>query len=147
MHNLIFSFVIVRHSAQVPLFYDKLVDHGRNRLEWINHLRYRGFHFSLLTQSWLYHLRHSSQEVTGSRAYQNSMIFENRESELSEKYQGHWMLPLCNIKTESHSSPSSMSVTKVIEKPGREKVKKLSRDEEIVRKFAKRREQLKNKKH
>ena len=57
------------------------------------------------------------------------------------------MLPLCNMKTEGHSSSSTTSVTKFIEKPEREKVKKLSRDEEIARKFAKRREQFKNKKH
>ena len=51
----------------MPLFYTYLQDFGKNRLEWINHLRFKGFHFSLLGQSWLVHLRHRQSSLAVKR--------------------------------------------------------------------------------
>lgn len=138
--------MIVRRSSHVPPFFDKFLDHGMNRLEWINHLRFRGFHFSLFTQSWLYHLRHSSPDTSGPITSQNDKILKIRESELFELYKGQWMLPVCGMTTENHPNPVGMSVKEFLEKKERDKSKMSTRDKEIAERFAKRREYLKSKK-
>ena len=143
-------FVIVKKTDNVPSFYDKFEDFGRNRLEWFNHLRFRGFNFSLLSASWMYHLKHATSQAAAQ--YEpaksvNEKIWQIRESELFELFKERKMLPLCGQITESHPNPVGMSVERFLEKKDRDernsKSYMNSKDREIAEKFKKRMAYLK----
>ena len=52
------SFLIVAKTQQLPRFNPTFIDYGYNRVEWVAHLRYAGYRFSVLSQAWGFHLRH-----------------------------------------------------------------------------------------
>ena len=146
------SFVIVKKTSAVPAFYTRLQDFGKNRLEWLTHLRFSGFHFALRGQSWLYHLRHrqsSLAERYDQKKDINGKIMRIREAELSEQYKGVWRLPLCGVSEQAYSNPYGMSVEQLLEREEREQQKSQSpaykRDKEIMEKFAKRKKNKRKK--
>lgn len=59
---LLSSFVIVSKTA-LPQFDDNFVDYGYNKVQWITLLRYSGFKFSVLSNSWAFHMRHNPYVV------------------------------------------------------------------------------------
>lgn len=145
-------FVIVRKSKEIPVFYEHLKDFGNNRLEWINHLRFKGFEFNLLSRSWLYHLRHRQSAVAMSYDQKkdvNGKILQIREAELDQLYKGTWRLPLCNNAQEVYSNPTGMTVEQFLERKDMEEYVPQSasfkKDMELAQKFAKKREYLKRK--
>ena len=74
-----------------------------------------------------------------------------REAEEFEKYRGEWMVPVCGQTEESHPNPVGMTVEEFLEKQTQSqaqspKTKRLSRDQELAEKFAKKREFMKRKK-
>lgn len=134
----------------MPLFYTYLQDFGKNRLEWINHLRFKGFHFSLLGQSWLVHLRHRQSSLADHYDQKkdiNGKIIRIREAELDGMYKGAWRLPLCETQEAPYTNPFGFSVQQLLEREEREYQKSQSpsykRDKEIMEKFAKRRKMKK----
>jgi hypothetical protein len=146
--------VIVRKSSAVPAFYEKFSNYGKNRLEWVNHLRFRGFQFRLLSFSWLFHLRHRSVVQTSydPKKDNTASIFQILEWEHSEQYKDTWRIPLCNNMQESYSNPSGLTVDQFLEeKAKQEKEEKpdlsyiRESDRKIVEQFLKRRKQKKNK--
>ena len=152
-NSIINRFVIVRKSHEIPEFYEYLKDFGFNRLEWIIHLRFRGFEFNLLSQSWLYHVKHHQSQVAQNYDQKkdiNGKILQIREAELNSLYQGGWRLPLCKNTHESYSNPTGMTVQGLLEKVEQENYKPhthaIQKDMELAQKFAKKREYLKKKK-
>lgn len=142
--------MIVKKTKQLPPFFDKFENFGRNRLEWINHLRFRGFHFSLLSNSWLYHLKHTASQAAAQ--YEpgkniNEKIWQIRESEIFNQFKETSMIPVCGQTDESHPNPVGMTVKQFLEKQEREERNKKSymnsKDREIAEKFKKRKEYLK----
>ena len=132
---------MVRKSAEVPVFEEVMEDYGSNRLEWVNHLRLRGFKFSLLSQSWLYHLRHKPSRVspTSDRKQERNMkILQILGYERNQKYAGQWRLPLCSGE-ETYPDPG-MTVEQYLARVQREDERKKSesylKEQEIVKKFA-----------
>ena len=55
--GLISRFVIVS-KTNLPLFDEEFVDYGYNKIQWIALLRYSGYKFTVLSNSWAFHLRH-----------------------------------------------------------------------------------------
>ena len=51
-------FVIVS-TTNLPLFDEEFVDYGYNKIQWISLLRYSGYKFTVLSNSWAFHMRHS----------------------------------------------------------------------------------------
>lgn len=51
-------FLIVAKTQQLPRFNPTFIDYGYNRIEWVAHLRYAGYRFSVLSHAWGFHLRH-----------------------------------------------------------------------------------------
>ena len=152
-HLLTYRFVIVKKSPEVPLFFEYLKDYGNNRLEWINHLRFKGFEFNLLSQSWLYHVKHKPSALATNYDQKrdvNGKILQLRESELNELYKETWRLPLCNNAQESYGV-QTITVKKYLERIEMEEKKKQTesykKDMAIAQKFAKRREQRMKKKN
>ncbi len=47
------------NGEQLPSFNPAFVDYGYNRAEWVAHLRTSGFEFSVLSNAWAFHSRHS----------------------------------------------------------------------------------------
>ena len=136
-------FVLVRKSPSVPEFEEHMEDYGNNRLEWINHLRFRGFRFTLLSQSWLYHLRHKPSELSVNydrKRDVNSKILSIKEFEFSQQYKDNWRLPLCEGMEESYPNPG-MTLDKYLENIRREDSRKQSewylKDQRTIQKFAK----------
>lgn len=134
--------MVVRKSAAVPRF-EEVMDgcYDGNRLEWVNHLRLRGFRFTLLSQSWLYHLRHKparSSVDADRRQEANLKILQILGYERSQKYAGQWRLPLC-AGEESYPNPG-MTVEEYLSRMQREDQRKKSKsyleEEELKRKFA-----------
>ena len=97
----------MKKTKFVPAFFEKFVDYGQNRLEWVNHLRFRGFHFSLMSQGWLFHLKHTQSACAAKQPLRavNEKIEKIREAEEFEKYRGEWMVPVCGQTEESHPNP------------------------------------------
>ncbi|KAK8816770.1 hypothetical protein WA577_002167 [Blastocystis sp. JDR] len=50
--------LIVRNHDSLPAFNPSFIDYGFNRVEWVNHLRFSGYQFSVLSQGWAFHARH-----------------------------------------------------------------------------------------
>ena len=143
----------MKKTKFVPAFFEKFVDYGQNRLEWVNHLRFRGFHVSLMSQGWLFHLKHTQSASAAKQPLRavNEKIEKIREAEEFEKYRGEWMVPVCGQTEESHPNPVGMTVEEFLEKQTQSqaqspKTKRLSRDQELAEKFAKKREYMKRKK-
>ena len=135
----------MKKTNDIPQFYTHLQDFGKNRLEWLTHLRFKGFHFALLGQSWLYHLRHQQSSLAehyDQKKDINGKIMHIREAELSAMYKGTWRLPLCGVTEQEYTNPFGMTVEQLLEKEEREMQKIHSpaykRDREIMEKFAKR---------
>ena len=42
-------YVVVRKSPDLPRFDERFVNYAYNKVQWIEHLRYRGYRFSVLT--------------------------------------------------------------------------------------------------
>ena len=121
-------FVMVRKSEAVPAFEEALENHGSNRLEWVNHLRLRGFRFTLLSQSWLYHLRHKPMKTSlaaDKKQEVNMKILQILGYERNQKYAGQWRLPLCSGE-ENYPNPG-MTVEKYLNQLQLEDMRKKSK--------------------
>lgn len=46
-------------KTNLPLFDEEFVDYGYNKIQWISLLRYSGYRFTVLSNSWAFHMRHS----------------------------------------------------------------------------------------
>ena len=57
------SFLIVAKTPELPRFTPSFIDYGYNRMEWVAHLRYAGYRFSVLSQAWGFHLRHEKLQT------------------------------------------------------------------------------------
>ena len=44
-------YVMVRRTEQLPLFDERFINYGFNKVQWIENLRYLGFEFSVLSQA------------------------------------------------------------------------------------------------
>lgn len=44
-------YLMVRRSAFLPLFDDRFINYGYNKVQWVETLRWLGFQFALVTQS------------------------------------------------------------------------------------------------
>lgn len=137
-------FVMVRKSEAVPAFEEALENHGSNRLEWVNHLRLRGFRFTLLSQSWLYHLRHKPVKTSlaaDKKQEVNMKILQILGYERNQKYAGQWRLPLCSGE-ENYPNPG-MTVEKYLNQLQLEDMRKKSKayqeEQKIMEKFARKR--------
>ena len=49
---------MVRRSSHLPLFDERFINYGFNKVEWIETLRYRGFEFYILSQSFAFDIPH-----------------------------------------------------------------------------------------
>lgn len=53
-------YVMVRRTEQLPLFDERFINYGFNKVQWIENLRYLGFEFSVLSQAFAVDIPHSS---------------------------------------------------------------------------------------
>lgn len=51
-------YVVVKHTHHIPLFDERFQNYGFNKVQWIEHLRFRGFVFSVLSGGWGFDLPH-----------------------------------------------------------------------------------------
>ena len=51
---------MVRRTEQLPLFDERFINYGLNKVQWIENLRYLGFEFSVLSQAFAVDIPHSS---------------------------------------------------------------------------------------
>lgn len=51
-------YVMVKKNG-IPLFDERFINYGYNKVEWIEHLRYMGFEFHVLSQSYAVDMPHS----------------------------------------------------------------------------------------
>ena len=55
---IICSYVVVRKSNVLPLFDERFVNYAYNKVQWLEHLRYRGYAFSILTNGFAVDVPH-----------------------------------------------------------------------------------------
>ena len=134
----------MRKSEAVPAFEEALENYGSNRLEWVNHLRLRGFRFTLLSQSWLYHLRHKPAKTSlaaDKKQEVNMKILQILGYERNQKCAGQWRLPLCSGE-ESYPNPGT-TVEKYLNQLQLEDMRKKSKayleKQKLMEKFARKR--------
>jgi singapore isolate B (sub-type 7) whole genome shotgun sequence assembly, scaffold_0 len=51
-------YVVVRKSPDLPRFDERFVNYAYNKVQWIEHLRYRGYRFSVLTMGFAVDMPH-----------------------------------------------------------------------------------------
>ena len=51
-------YVMVKKTEHLPLFEEKFINYGYNKVEWIENLRYLGYEFYVLTQSFAVDIPH-----------------------------------------------------------------------------------------
>eukprot|EP00903_Cladosiphon_okamuranus_P017001 g15670.t1 len=51
-------YLVVRKSALLPAFDERFVGYGKNKIQWINHLRYSGFSFYVMPVNFVIHAPH-----------------------------------------------------------------------------------------
>lgn len=52
-------YVMVKKTKDLPLFDERFINYGFNKVEWIENLRYRGYEFHVLSQSYAIDMPHS----------------------------------------------------------------------------------------
>lgn len=57
---------MVRRSAFLPLFDDRFINYGYNKVQWVETLRWLGFQFALATQSFAVDVPHPPSEFAQS---------------------------------------------------------------------------------
>ena len=53
-------YVMMGRTEQLPLFDERFINYGFNKVQWIENLRYLGFEFSVLSQAFAVDIPHSS---------------------------------------------------------------------------------------
>ena len=48
--KLHYRYIFIRRSEHMPMFNELFFNYGRNKVEWIEHLRYIGYKFAILVQ-------------------------------------------------------------------------------------------------
>lgn len=79
-------FVIVS-KTNLPQFDEEFVDYGYNKIQWITLLRYSGYRFSVLSNTWAFHLRHSPFVLNAVLLAYRS-IYQIRSTEKSDPTKG-----------------------------------------------------------
>ena len=85
-------YVMVRRTEHLPLFDERFINYGFNKVQWIEHLRYLGYEFSVLSQAFAIDIPHPSWElagtVTGRSGYakEYSKGFKERNVEMLQLY-------------------------------------------------------------
>ena len=73
------SFLIVAKTPELPRFTPSFIDYGYNRMEWVAHLRYAGYRFSVLSQTWGFHLRHERYSTFSEIIFRSFYALKSRE--------------------------------------------------------------------
>lgn len=55
---LINSYIIVRKTPEMPRFDERFANYAFNKVQWIEHLRYRGYVFWVVTDAFGYDIPH-----------------------------------------------------------------------------------------
>ena len=58
-------YVMVRRTAFLPLFDERFINYGFNKVQWIENLRYFGYEFSVLSQAYAVDIPHSLSFLWG----------------------------------------------------------------------------------
>ncbi|CAN0462058.1 unnamed protein product, partial [Ascophyllum nodosum] len=56
-------YLVVRKSAILPAFDERFTGYGKNKIQWINHLRYSGFSFYVMPVNFVIHAPHPKSEA------------------------------------------------------------------------------------
>ena len=101
-------FLIVAKTPELPRFTPSFIDYGYNRMEWVAHLRYAGYRFSVLSQAWGFHLRHEksfyalksrekSDPTKGKRGGPDTAkMFEKVLRKFEAEYSDVSRIPMCS---------------------------------------------------
>ncbi|CAM9982163.1 unnamed protein product, partial [Discosporangium mesarthrocarpum] len=56
-------YLVVKKSASLPQFDERFVGYGKNKIQWVNHLRYLGFRFYVMPVSFVVHAAHPKSKA------------------------------------------------------------------------------------
>ena len=51
-------YVLLRYDAETPLFDERFANYGYNKVQWLEHLRYVGFDYEILTNGFAVDIPH-----------------------------------------------------------------------------------------
>ena len=54
---------MARRFEKTPLFDERFINYGHNKIQWIEHLRYAGFEFNVLSHSYAVDIPHQSSST------------------------------------------------------------------------------------
>ena len=52
-------YVMVKKTEGMPLFDERFINYGFNKIQWIEHLRYLGYNYHVLSQAYAVDIPHS----------------------------------------------------------------------------------------
>ena len=94
-------YVMVRRSENTPLFDPRFVNYGYNKMELIQHLRYKGFRFFVLVNSFAMDMPHRNSyfrnRFLNKTARVNPMeeLYTSFVADLARRYQTRQKIPIC----------------------------------------------------
>ena len=59
-------YLMVRRSPSLPLFDERFINYGYNKVQWVEHLRWIGYQFALIIQSFAVDVPHPPSEYAKS---------------------------------------------------------------------------------
>ena len=59
-------YLMVRRSLSLPLFDERFINYGYNKVQWVEHLRWIGYQFALIIQSFAVDVPHPPSEYAKS---------------------------------------------------------------------------------
>ena len=92
IHLLFYSYVLLKRSPETPLFDERFVNYGYNKVQLIEHLRSLGYHFYILTQAFAMDVPHEEWScewclMTSSEFRKDYLIaLHNKDLPMQEVY-------------------------------------------------------------
>ena len=95
---------MLKRTKNTPLFDPRFVNYGYNKMQLIEHLRYLGYKFLILTKSFAIDMPHRNSRFKARFLEENSTstnmdhMYSVFRNELKAKYSGRPKLPICASK-------------------------------------------------
>lgn len=101
-------YVILKRSPATPVFDERFVNYGYNKIQLIEHLRHKGYSFLVLMNSYAMDMPHRMSSMRSSFSKHEhekdsmSGLYVEFRKELQQKYGGQSSLALCTKQTYAH---------------------------------------------
>ncbi|KAK8799440.1 hypothetical protein WA158_005989 [Blastocystis sp. Blastoise] len=110
------KYIMVRKTASLPMFDPRFINYGKNKIQWIEELRYKGWTFSILTNSFAIDIPHPRSRFavdyihqwdTNMRKVEMVNLYNSFLKDLYTNNTDNTAIPFCNYNISTASTTSS----------------------------------------